>query len=374
MGFGITMIHATSLSLMLCEVQTVSIEFKHAHIMYLYHLFCRITRLSYLMSPHRTPFAPSRANPSRPSAFALAVAEACRHELHHPPSIPSTHPTTTRPNPSQWLSEYVASPPPLPAGALRSSIERLHRPQSPINSTSEKLTILLSQRSAALKLDWTKIGTQLGLRGNTAAALQSFKKRNDDARRKVTVLSEQPQTVDFAHYRSILKNTAIVDDIEKQFNAFKPATYDVGRQIKAIEAFEAQAVKSAEETKSVVDRELKDLEKTLKNIEEARPFEDLTVVCVYRSVGVRRSGLMGLFRTRLLPLSPTSICAPSSSCPRAAGTFPATRQVFPLPSDRCGLDLTLSTGEVRRSVRPISDLSRFSLVSTLPRTGLYYVL
>ncbi|KAI4632206.1 ATP synthase d subunit [Alternaria ethzedia] len=132
-------------------------------------------------------------------------------------------------------------------------------------------------RSAALKLDWTKLGTQLGLKGQTAAALQSFKKRNDDARRKVTVLSEQSQTVDFAHYRGILKNQAVIDDIEKQFNAFKPQTYDVGRQIKAIEAFEAQAVQSAEQTKSVVDKELSDLQKTLKNIEDARPFADLTV-------------------------------------------------------------------------------------------------
>jgi len=93
------------------------------------------------------------------------------------------------------------------------------------------------------------------------------------------VLSEQAQTVDFSHYRSVLKNTAIVDDIEKQFNAFKPKTYDVGRQVKAIEAFEAQAVKDAEQTKSVVDRELSDLQKTLKNIEEARSFDELTVVC-----------------------------------------------------------------------------------------------
>ena len=69
-----------------------------------------------------------------------------------------------------------------------------------------------------------------------------------------------------------------MDEIERQFKAFKPQTYDVGRQLKAIEAFEAQAVKSAEETKEVVDRELKDLDKTLRNIEEARPFEDLTVV------------------------------------------------------------------------------------------------
>ena len=54
----------------------------------------------------------------------------------------------------------------------------------------------------------------------------------------------------------------------------------MARQIKAIEAFESQAVKNAEETKGRVDLELKDLQKTLKNIEEARPFEDLTVVCI----------------------------------------------------------------------------------------------
>lgn len=150
---------------------------------------------------------------------------------------------------------------------------------APQPQRTRKLTHSPLQRSAALKLDWTKLGTQLGIKGQTAAALQSFKKRNDDARRKVTILSEQPQTVDFAHYRSILKNTAVVDEIERSFNAFKPQTYDVNRQIKAIEAFEAQAVKSAEETKAVVDKELSDLQKTLRNIEEARPFDDLTVVC-----------------------------------------------------------------------------------------------
>ncbi|KAK8168839.1 ATP synthase D chain, mitochondrial [Phyllosticta citrichinensis] len=132
-------------------------------------------------------------------------------------------------------------------------------------------------RSASLKIDWTRLGAQLGLRGNTANSLVAFKKRNDDARRKLQALGEQPQQVDFAYYRSVLKNTAIVDQIEKDFKAFKPATYDVNRQIKAIEAFEAQAVKSAEETKGKVEEELKSLQKTLQNIEEARPFEDLTV-------------------------------------------------------------------------------------------------
>jgi len=135
------------------------------------------------------------------------------------------------------------------------------------------------QRSAALKIDWTKVTSSLGLRGQTATALQAFKKRNDDARRKVQLLSEQPQNIDFAHYRNVLKNQAVVDEIENHFKTFKPATYDVSRQIKAIDAFEAQAVQNAEQTKGKVEAEIVELKKTLENIETARPFEDLTVVC-----------------------------------------------------------------------------------------------
>ena len=70
----------------------------------------------------------------------------------------------------------------------------------------------------------------------------------------------------------------MVDEIEGHFKAFKAKKVDLDRQLKAIEAFEGQAVKSAQETKGKVDGELRDLEQTLKNIEEARPFEDLTVV------------------------------------------------------------------------------------------------
>merc|ERR1712000_227668 len=111
-------------------------------------------------------------------------------------------------------------------------------------------TIKMATRSAALKLDWTKVTSSLGLRGQTVSSLQAFKKRNEDARRRLQVLSEQPTTVDFAAYRS---------------------------QLKAIDAFEVEAVKNAEQTKTAVDLELKDLAATLKNIESARPFEDLTV-------------------------------------------------------------------------------------------------
>lgn len=71
-----------------------------------------------------------------------------------------------------------------------------------------------------------------------------------------------------------------MDEIEGHFKGFKPKTYDVGRQVKAIEAFEAQAMKGAQQTREQVDREVQSLEKALRDIETARPFEDLTVVCL----------------------------------------------------------------------------------------------
>lgn len=58
-------------------------------------------------------------------------------------------------------------------------------------------------------------------------------------------------------------------------------TYDVNAHIKAIETFESTAVAKAKETVEKVDLELKDLQATLANIEDARPFEDLTVRFCY---------------------------------------------------------------------------------------------
>ena len=115
---------------------------------------------------------------------------------------------------------------------------------------------------------------------------------------------------------------------------FQPKTYDVGRQLKAIEAFEAQAVKNAQETKGMVDKELEDLEQTLKNIEEARPFEDLTVVCALLGIWIMRSlrqwdWLIGwcVHRTRLRPHDRTSMSARHSWYRRVAGRYLAIRYI-----------------------------------------------
>ena len=77
----------------------------------------------------------------------------------------------------------------------------------------------------------------------TIAALQAFRKRHSDAERIAGQLNARPTTVDLAHYRSVLKNKAIVDEAEKVLRDFKPVTYDVGKHVKAIETFETKAVR-----------------------------------------------------------------------------------------------------------------------------------
>ncbi len=119
--------------------------------------------------------------------------------------------------------------------------------------------------------------SSLGLKGQTASSLQAFKKRNDEARRAVFELSSQNTTVDFSHYKSVLKNQDIVNKIEADVNSFKPVTYDISKQLNTIEAFKQKAIENATATEDVVTKELKELNETLNNIESARSFSELTV-------------------------------------------------------------------------------------------------
>ncbi|CAE6509880.1 unnamed protein product [Rhizoctonia solani] len=156
---------------------------------------------------------------------------------------------------------------------------------------------MASKKSLAAAIDWTRIYGSLGLGKETVASLQAFRKRHSEAQRVHNLYATQPTTVNTAHYRSILKNQAVVEEAERILRDFKPVTYDVNEHIKAIEAFEGKApvtydvnehikaieafegkaVAKAEETSVKIDEELSNLQKTLANIEEARPFEDLTV-------------------------------------------------------------------------------------------------
>jgi F-type H+-transporting ATPase subunit d len=54
-------------------------------------------------------------------------------------------------------------------------------------------------------------------------------------------------------------------------------TYDVSKWNAVVESFEGKAVSAAKETVAKIATEEASLKKTLANIQDARPFEDLTV-------------------------------------------------------------------------------------------------
>ncbi|KAI8877340.1 mitochondrial ATP synthase, partial [Backusella circina FSU 941] len=132
-----------------------------------------------------------------------------------------------------------------------------------------------SLRAAAKTIDWTKLSTSLPQ--ETVASLQAFRKRNDEVKRVLGELKEQTTSVDFAHYRKVLKNQAVVDQAEKAVSGFKPVAFNLDAQLSAIDQFENKAVAKAENTVKQIEAELKDLHATLGNIEGSRPIEQLTV-------------------------------------------------------------------------------------------------
>ncbi|WFD20788.1 ATP synthase d subunit [Malassezia caprae] len=134
----------------------------------------------------------------------------------------------------------------------------------------------------AAAIDFSKILSS-GIGKETQAQIVAFRKRADEARRALANLQNQPTSVDLSHYKNVLKNQSVVSQAEKILSEFKPVTYDVNAQVKAIESFEATAVKQAQESSAKMEAELKDLKATLSNIEGARPFDQLTTTDVLQA-------------------------------------------------------------------------------------------
>lgn len=99
----------------------------------------------------------------------------------------------------------------------------------------------MAARAAAAAVDLAKI-SNLGLGKQTLAQISAFRKRADDAKRQLAQLKQQNTNVDFAHYNKVLRNKDVVFQAQKILSEFKPVTFDVQAQLKAIDAFEAKAV------------------------------------------------------------------------------------------------------------------------------------
>ncbi|KAL6940874.1 ATP synthase d subunit [Hanseniaspora vineae] len=138
-------------------------------------------------------------------------------------------------------------------------------------------------KSAASKLEWSKVISNLKLTGKTATQLTGFKKRNDEARRQLFALQQQDTEVDFESYRKVLNNKDVIAKIENYVKSYKTVTVDVSSQLSTLKAFEAKAVENAQQTEKLVAQELTALQETLKNIESARAFDELTIEDVMKA-------------------------------------------------------------------------------------------
>ncbi|RSH93919.1 ATP synthase d subunit [Saitozyma podzolica] len=141
----------------------------------------------------------------------------------------------------------------------------------------------MATKSAATAVDWTKIYTGLGLGKETLHELQAFRARHTSAMNRNVALKATTPEIDLEHYRSVLKDQNAVANAEKVLSGFKPVDYDVSKWNGVVDAFEGKAVAAAKETLTKISSEESSLKDTLSNIQDARPFEDLTVTEVSKA-------------------------------------------------------------------------------------------
>ncbi|KAJ2765148.1 ATP synthase d subunit [Coemansia nantahalensis] len=132
-------------------------------------------------------------------------------------------------------------------------------------------------RKFLTSINWPVVSSVLSKHTEITKSLGAFRKGYEEAERQLTQLKEADRAIDFEHYRQVLKNTEIVDRLEKIAKAQKVAKVDLAEQLKTIAAFEAKAVASAELYVKETAANLADLSATVTNIEEARPITQLTV-------------------------------------------------------------------------------------------------
>ncbi|KAI9474958.1 ATP synthase d subunit [Coemansia sp. RSA 990] len=138
-------------------------------------------------------------------------------------------------------------------------------------------------RKFLTSINWPVINSVLSKHTEITKSLGSFRKGYEEAERQLTQLKEADRPVDFEHYRRVLKNTDIVDKLEKIAKSQQIAKVDLQSQLQTIAAFEAKAVASAELYVKETQANLADLSETIKNIEEARPITQLTVEDVVKA-------------------------------------------------------------------------------------------
>ncbi|KAJ2814515.1 ATP synthase d subunit, partial [Coemansia sp. 'formosensis'] len=91
-------------------------------------------------------------------------------------------------------------------------------------------------RKFLTSINWPVVSSVLSKHTEITGSLAAFRKGYEEAERQLTQLKEADRAIDFEHYRRILKNSDIVDKLEKVALAQKIVKVDLADQLKTISA------------------------------------------------------------------------------------------------------------------------------------------
>ncbi|PVU99606.1 hypothetical protein BB559_000564 [Furculomyces boomerangus] len=134
----------------------------------------------------------------------------------------------------------------------------------------------VNARKLVQAIDWPRVSAVLARKPEVVKSLSAFNKKFQEVDRELVLLKEQKLDLDFDHYRKVLKNKKIVDDMELKFKSYEIKKLDTKEHLKIIGEFESSATASATGYASELETKLSGLFETVGNIENARPVNQVT--------------------------------------------------------------------------------------------------
>jgi F-type H+-transporting ATPase subunit d len=124
------------------------------------------------------------------------------------------------------------------------------------------------------KLDYVKL--QSKLKPETWASVQSFRTRHAQLQKTLNELKDSSAEINFDAYK-VLKNQQVVEEAKRALSSQKILKFHSEKQLQEIEKARQAAVSLAKKTEQSIQAEMSELKVLQKDIEEARPIEELTV-------------------------------------------------------------------------------------------------
>jgi F-type H+-transporting ATPase subunit d len=116
------------------------------------------------------------------------------------------------------------------------------------------------------------------LRQETLKKIAQFRQR-----KTVLLKAKQDLLASLALPEYSLQNTKVLENAKASLQQFTPAKLDIQKELKELKKQKETAVQNANQTQLLIKQELQELEQLLKDIQTARPIDQLTVDDIARA-------------------------------------------------------------------------------------------